>query len=428
MREERLKIQGMTCETCARRIEQALARVDGVTDCRVDFSRGTAWVRCGDETARQDLCRAVEASGYGVTEGPPPVIQQVSFLVILLAAYLAADHLGLMGRLRAFPTAETAMSRGAVFVIGLLTSVHCVAMCGGIHLAQNTLAARRREGAVRSAALYNLGRVLAYTALGGAAGALGSVITVGGRMKGLAAVLAGSAMVMMALRMLGICPALRALRLPAGAYRLTGRLGNWLGKGRSSLFIGLLNGLMPCGPLQSMQLYALSTGSVWEGALSMLLFGLGTVPLMLAFGTLFGVLTQKRRHAMLTVSALLVFLLGVGMVGNGLLLSGAALPAAPAGGEAAAVMEGERQFVRSEVDHGSYEPIVVRRGIAVEWTIYVPEGHLNGCNEELLVPRYGLDLRLREGENHLTFTPEETGTVPFTCWMGMIKSSIRVVE
>ncbi|MBP5623054.1 MAG: sulfite exporter TauE/SafE family protein, partial [Thermoguttaceae bacterium] len=57
---------------------------------------------------------------------------------------------------------------------------------------------------------------------------------------------------------------------------------------RSSLVIGLLNGLMPCSPLQSMQIYALSTGSIIRGALSMLLFSLGTVPLMLGLGVFSG--------------------------------------------------------------------------------------------------------------------------------------------
>ena len=51
--------------------------------------------------------------------------------------------------------------------------------------------------------------------------------------------------------------------------------------GKSSYYIGLANGLMPCGPLQAMQLYALSSGNWWRGALSMFCFCLGTIPLML---------------------------------------------------------------------------------------------------------------------------------------------------
>ena len=56
------------------------------------------------------------------------------------------------------------------------------------------------------------------------------------------------------------------------------------------------------------------------------------------------------------------------------------------------------------------------------------EGKLNGCNGEILVPAYDLDIVLHEGRNTVNFTPGEAGIVPFSCWMGMIKSSINVVD
>ena len=130
-------------------------------------------------------------------------------------------------------------------------------------------------------------------------------------------------MLVMALNMLGVFRALRKLspRLPGRPRAsLIGRL-----KSGSSFVIGLLNGLMPCGPLQAMQLYALSTGSVLRGVLSMLAFSLGTVPLMFSFGLISGGLNRKYSHVMLTVSALLVFVMGLNMMGNGLALSGVSL-------------------------------------------------------------------------------------------------------
>ena len=50
-------------------------------------------------------------------------------------------------------------------------------------------------------------------------------------------------------------------------------------KSKNPFLIGLLNGLMPCGPLQAMQIYALSTGNLVSGSISMLIFGLGTLHL-----------------------------------------------------------------------------------------------------------------------------------------------------
>ena len=84
-------------------------------------------------------------------------------------------------------------------------------------------------------------------------------------------------------------------------------------------------------------------------------------------------------------------------------------------------------MIETEIDHGSYPPFTVRAGIPVEWTIIVPEGKLNGCNGEIIVPALGLDIHLSEGKNVVTFTPAEPGTIPYSCWMGMIKSTIEVI-
>lgn len=70
----------------------------------------------------------------------------------------------------AFPTAKAGMSLGALFLVGLMTSLHCVAMCGGINVAS---AGNTR----RSAILYNLGRVVSYTLVGAIVGALGSAFS-----------------------------------------------------------------------------------------------------------------------------------------------------------------------------------------------------------------------------------------------------------
>lgn len=76
--------------------------------------------------------------------------------------------------------------------------------------------------------------------------------------------------------------------LRATNKRLTFHLPNFIGKFRvknsQPFVVGLLNGFMPCGPLQSIQLVALATGNPFTGGLSMFAFSLGTVPLMLGLG------------------------------------------------------------------------------------------------------------------------------------------------
>ncbi len=85
------------------------------------------------------------------------------------------------------------------------------------------------------------------------------------------------------------------------------------------------------------------------------------------------------------------------------------------------------QYVTSNVSDGGYEPITVQQGIPVKWTLNAPNGSLNGCNSSLIIPEYNLKIELKVGENLIEFTPDKSGTFAFSCWMGMIRSSISVV-
>ena len=72
--------------------------------------------------------------------------------------------------------------------------------------------------------------------------------------------------------------------------------------------------------------------------------------------------------------------------------------------------------------------ITVQAGVPVKWTIHVDEKKLTGCNNAIVIPAYGLRVELQTGDNLVAFAPEEPGTVAFSCWMGMIRSTITVVE
>lgn len=193
-------------------------------------------------------------------------------------------------------------------------------------------------------------------------------------------------------------------------------------------YVGLLNGLMPCGPLQAMQIYALGTGSFFAGALSMFMFSLGTVPLMFGFGAVSSFLSGRFTHRMMKVSAMLVMILGVVMISRGLSLSGVNVAYASAGGTGnIAKIEDGVQVVTTDLDSGRYAPIVVQKGVPVKWDIKADAANINGCNETLIIPKYNIQKTLVPGDNIIEFTPDEEGNIPYTCWMGMISSSIKVV-
>ena len=64
----------------------------------------------------------------------------------------------------------------------------------------------------------------------------------------------------------------------------------------------------------------------------------------------------------------------------------------------------------------------------MEWTVIADESSLNGCNGEIIIPEYDIKQKLIVGENVITFTPTNSGTFGYSCWMGMIRSSITVAD
>jgi sulfite exporter TauE/SafE len=325
------------------------------------------------------------------------------------------------------------MGYGILFVVGLLTSLHCIAMCGGINLSQCVsykYSSGTKTGNLKPSFLYNAGRVVSYTVIGGIVGGIGSVVSFSGATKGIVAIIAGLFMVIMGLNMLNIFPWLKRFN-PRMPKLFGNKIYNNNGK-NGPFYIGLLNGLMPCGPLQAMQLYALGTGSVAAGALSMLIFSMGTVPLMFGFGAVSSLLGKKFTGKLMKVSAVLVMVLGFIMMGRGFLLSGInptfADSTSVKSNSNVAVAENGVQVVSIDLKPNGYAPIVVQKGIPVKFIINAAAENINGCNNAIIIPKYNIQKALEPGENIIEFTPEETGTIPYSCWMGMIGSSIKVVD
>ncbi len=459
-----LLIRNMTCVNCENIIEKELSEIAGIEGVKASYGNGTVSLTYDESIITMiEIEKILAELNYFVKKDEPeaklgkgdrtPVQSQrtaaktavsdysdiIAVLIILVAVYMIANRLGLLTIFNSFPLAKEGMGYGMLFVIGILTSVHCVAMCGGICLSQcvpknqTTGITSGRLETIKPSLLYNLGRVISYTIIGAIVGAIGSVVSFSGTMKGFVQLAAGVFMVIMGLNMLNIFPGLRKFnpRMPKLFAKkiYAKRLGS------SPLYIGLLNGLMPCGPLQAMQLYALSTGSPIKGAIAMFLFSIGTFPLMFLFGALSSFMNKKFSGRLMKFSAVLVVLLGVFMFNSGISLSGIHFPSLPKSigreqdvPDRTATIKDGVQIITTGLEAGSYEPITVQKGIPVKWTIQAEKGDINGCNNGIVIPKLGLTKDLSVGDNVIEFTAKESGVISYSCWMGMIRSKITVVD
>lgn len=208
---------------------------------------------------------------------------------------------------------------GLIFITGLLTSLHCLGMCGPIVLAYaaNSSCAAQAHGnsaALKLHAAYNAGRIMSYVVLGVIAGLLG--IALGTMLNDVAeaiAIVGGVVMIIAGLGMLGL--------IAVPSFFITGKAGTMLRKLHGALLrkrtlaskfaLGLLTPLLPCGILYAMFAKASASGSVAGGALTMAMFGLGIVPALLLMGSLSSVLSLRMRKGAEQLAALAIILMGV---------------------------------------------------------------------------------------------------------------------
>ena len=305
-----LKIRGMICRSCVDEVEALLLHTRGIVRAKVSYAKGLAQIEydpaiTNPEAMRKSLIRG----GYEVGDRgwSGLLIDGLCLMLTVLLTFL------LLGGHHAGPELPAGASFGAVFLVGLFTSPHCLGMCGGILLGHSAGSA----SPVRASVYYNGGRILSYAVLGAVFGALGTVIAYSVSVKSMVFTMVGLVVALIGLNLWGLLPGLRSLfpeqgsfcRLPAATQkRFAGR----------PLLIGLLTGLMPCGSLYAMWLYAVSVGSASGGAVSMLAFSLGTAPLMFLFGALGMLIPRKWNKYFVKASAVIVTAMGLKMWISGL--------------------------------------------------------------------------------------------------------------
>jgi len=431
VKKEKIKVFGMTCTSCESRVERAVTKLYGVKNAKASFSNQYLTIEYNTDFCNpEEIKTAIKAAGYSTESSNN--YKMAGIFIIVAAIILIGNSSGgidMASRLNG-------ATYFVLFIVGVLTSIHCIGMCGGIMLSQSiNKDSKSKFDSIKPALLYNAGRVLSYTVIGGIVGALGSVLSLSITAKAGLQIFAGVFMIIMGLNMSGFSLFRKFnIKLPWSACSVKN-------KPKTPFLIGVLNGLMPCGPLQTMQLYALGTGSAFNGAVSMLLFSLGTVPLMLTFGALSGLITKGYTKTLLKFSGILVVVLGIIMGTRGLALAGINVPStstltasltgnktsASATPAAKPTIENGVQIIRMTADGSGYTPngLYVQKNMPVKWII---DGKaLNSCNGQIVATSLNVNKTLQSGENVIEFTPKDKD-ISFSCGMGMIRGVIKVVD
>ncbi|MEK7473425.1 MAG: sulfite exporter TauE/SafE family protein [Patescibacteria group bacterium] len=446
-------IEGMTCRSCELTIERAWKKLDKISAVKVDASRGTARLHVsGTPPSIDTLQVALDADKYRVLRDGKAAVTNVSkpsalqlaglFGLVLLLGILMSK----LGLLKPNFAVGAGMSFGAIFLVGLVAaSSSCIAVTGGL-LLSTAAKFNQRYGPsaagisrMRPVLLFVGGRIASYALFGGILGVVGQALSPSPLVTALITIAAAIYMLIMGLDMLHLAPPWLKRFMPrmpkTFAHRIMDAEGNPhpfapFGLGAATVFL-------PCGFTQAFQLYALTTGSFWAGATTLLAFALGTAPALLALGWASSSLKGKAGQFFFKFSGALVVVLGLWNIQNGLTLAGYPLsfpelsfaPRAEASSAAQATVTDAKgvQVMKMRVVY-DYEPnsFTIKAGVPTRWEIDGSQGA--GCAMALVSRQLGIQKLLTRGPNVLEFTaPKEPGTYRFSCSMGMYRGQIVVV-
>src|SRR3989339_503722 len=412
MKKIKLNIQGLHCKSCKTLLETELDILKGVKNVEINYQKGIGKFEFDEEIISENkIKKEIKKLGYSadknreesnISGGKASSSKLVKFfislaLIIVIFGYFIVSHFGgveILARLN-----DGGVGYSIIFIIGLLAGFHCVGMCGGFVLAYSTNHPKNKNKVIPHLQ-YNFGRIISYTIIGGILGGLGSFFGINPVFSGVVLLVASIFMILMGLSFMFNLQILEKIKLrtPQFVARYLYRQKQERSKG--PLLIGLLNGLMPCGPLQAVQLYALTTGNALQGALSLGIYALGTAIMMFFFGLTVSTINAIHIKKMVKISGFLVLFLGILMTNRGLASFGLGFTTSTKVNNIVINNQEDFQEVFMDLTYSGYSPNV----------LYIKK-----------------DLTL--GENIIEFTPpENVSEIKFSCWMRMVWGRFVMVD
>jgi sulfite exporter TauE/SafE len=338
-----------------------------------------------------------------------------------------------------------------MLTLGLVTSIHCISMCGPMVV---TYAVKGEENGPWYRKLvpnvaYQAAKITSYVIVGLALGAIGSAFNLDG-VRPYIMLVAGAFMIIMGLGMTGKAPWAAKLtprppKFLMQALQRTRRKANADAEaGESSLAtpitFGLLTGLMPCAPLMAAELAAAGTGSVLYGGLAMFAFGLGTSPLMLAFGTASSLLPVNMKKRLMSVLAIVVIVFGGVYLNRAAMRLGSpvtfdtvknyALGTSPTTVASAANYKTGADGVVEvplTIANTRFEPAALQIPADKPVRLIVDRKEAGACSDQLSIPQFGVTADLKpNGVTTIDIPAHAAGNFTLTCGMGMMSGSLTV--
>jgi uncharacterized protein len=286
-------VEGMHCAACELLIERKAKKIKGVQHADAKLKSNKLEIK-GDlekslEEFAAELTRLVEKDGYKIhtsveSKGKKQTKWKEFYIAIPAAAAVLAIFIALqkLGIVNIVGTGEIGLP--AVFLIGIVASLSsCMAVVGGLVLSMSANYAKelKRSERLKPQIMFHVSRLIGFFILGGVIGLIGSAFTLSTTMTFIISLIVAFVMAILALNLLELFEWTNRFqfKMPKSLSHSLLRTENVQNK-FAPIFLGAVTFFLPCGFTQSMQVYSLSTGSFVNGALTMFIFALGTLPIL----------------------------------------------------------------------------------------------------------------------------------------------------
>ena len=334
-----------------------------------------------------------------------------------------------------------------MFVTGLtIGGLTCLAVQGGL-LASVITASEEEEiqkGINKKSTTFPtlsflITKLIAYTILGFVLGAFGGAIGINQTVQIIMQFAAGAYMVAVALNLLNVHPIFRYVIIQPPKF-LTRRIRNQ-SKSKdvfAPALLGALTIFIPCGTTLAMEALAIGSGNAFSGAAILFVFVLGTMPLFFGIGWITSILGDNFREKFLRVAAIAILYLGLSSVNGSLTAGGSPITIQSVAEDVLIAFGGNNSARNQDVDitqnpeiivtSSGYSPNYIRVKKGSEVTIKLVGKDAYSCASAFRIPSLGISKNLQPNDTQLiTFVPEKTGRIPFTCSMGMYSGTIEVI-
>ena len=328
-------VHGMHCNACVLMTESELGDLPNITHVKSSLKNHSVEV-VGDfggktpEQIAEELTIPLKPHGYTVSvEKQTKEKNWSDFKIAIPIALGFAILFVLLQKLGIVNLVGGGnVTYGTAFVIGIIASLStCMAVVGGLVLSMSATFAKEGDK-IRPQLMFHGGRIVAFFVLGGVIGAIGSAFTLGTTGTFILSLVIAIVMIILGINLLDVFPWAKRLQPSMPKFLSKHAIGvSKFNHTLTPLLVGVATFFLPCGFTQSMQLYALTTGSFLSGGLTMLSFALGTLPVLalISFSS-FSIQNSKKSGIFFKSAGLIVILFALFNLINALVVIGAIPP------------------------------------------------------------------------------------------------------